>query len=206
MKTSEQINEISAALSKALAVITNPTKDATNPHFRSKYATLDTGLNVIREALSKVGISFVQTTRIEGDMLMLDSRIMFGNQWIESEYPVTKFPAKQQEIGSALTYARRYSLFALAGVAGEEDDDANAASTPTPAPVRQVSQPTLPKDESQKIYSALAETLMMAESVEQIDKWLSDNMKAIEPLTDEHKALLRKSVKDIRTEMTKVAA
>lgn len=203
MKTSEQINEISAALSKALAVITNPTKDATNPHFRSKYATLDTGLNVIREALSKVGISFVQTTRIEGDMLMLDSRIMFGNQWIESEYPVTKFPAKQQEIGSALTYARRYSLFALAGVAGEEDDDANAASTPTPAPIR---IPTLPKDESQKIYSALAETLMMAESVEQIDKWLSDNMKAIEPLNDEHKALLRKSVKDIRTEMTKVAA
>lgn len=206
MKTSEQINEISAALSKALAVITNPTKDATNPHFRSKYATLDTGLNVIREALSKVGISFVQTTRIEGEMLMLDSRIMFGNQWIESEYPVTKFPAKQQEIGSALTYARRYSLFALAGVAGEEDDDANAASTPTPAPVRQVSQPALPKDESQKIYSTLAETLMMAESVAEIDKWLSDNMKAIEPLNDEHKALLRKSVKDIRAEMTKVAA
>lgn len=206
MKTSEQINEISAALSKALAVITNPTKDATNPHFRSKYATLDTGLNVIREALSKVGISFVQTTRIEGEMLMLDSRIMFGNQWIESEYPVTKFPAKQQEIGSALTYARRYSLFALAGVAGEEDDDANAASTPTPAPVRQVSQPVLPKDESQKIYSTLAETLMMAESAAEIDKWLSDNMKAIEPLNDEHKALLRKSVKDIRAEMTKVAA
>lgn len=206
MKTSEQINEISAALSKALAVITNPTKDATNPHFRSKYATLDTGLNVIREALSKVGISFVQTTRIEGEMLMLDSRIMFGNQWIESEYPVIKFPAKQQEIGSALTYARRYSLFALVGVAGEEDDDANAAVSPAAAPARNVKPAKLPKDESQKIYGALAETLMMAESVEQIDKWLSDNMKAIEPLQDDHKALLRKSVKDIRNEMMKVAA
>lgn len=200
MKTSEQINELSAALSKALAIITNPSKDATNPHFRSKYASLDTGLNVIREALSKVGIAFTQTTRVEGDMLMLDSRVMFGNQWIESEYPVIKFPAKQQEIGSALTYARRYSLFPLVGVAGEEDDDANAAHTPTPAPVR------LGKEESTKIYTALAETLMMAETVQEIDKWLSDNMKAIEPLTDEHKTLLRKSIKDLRGEMTKVAA
>lgn len=200
MKTSEQINEISAALAKALAVITNPTKDATNPHFRSKYATLDTGLNVIREALSKVGISFVQATRIEGEMLMLDSRIMFGNQWIESEYPVIKFPAKQQEIGSALTYARRYSLFALVGVAGEEDDDANAVSAPTPAPLR------LSKTQSQPVFDTMAETLMMAETVQEIDKWLSDNMKAIETLHDDHKALLRKSVKDLRGEMQKVAA
>lgn len=128
MKTSETTKGLSDALVKALAAISNPAKDATNPHFKSKYATLDTGLNVIREALTKAGIAFSQTTRMEGDLMMLDTRLMFGNEFIEGEYPVIKFPARQQEIGSSLTYARRYSLFAAVGVAGEDDDDGNEAN------------------------------------------------------------------------------
>jgi hypothetical protein len=139
MKTSEQTNEISLDLAKAQGVLSNPTKDGNNPHFKSKYATLDTGLNIVRECLSKHNIAVVQATRIEGNILMLDTRLTHkSGQWIEAEYPVCAFPAKQQDMGSALTYSRRYSMFSLVGIAGEEDDDGNAAVSAVSAPKRTV--------------------------------------------------------------------
>lgn len=207
MKTSEHTDKIDAALAKAQAELQNPVKDAVNPHFRSKYATLDAGLNIVRACLSKHGISFSQLTRIDGNVLMLDTRIAFQGQWIASEYPISPFPVKQQELGSALTYARRYSLFAMVGVAGEEDDDANAATTPQQAPKREPApaKPVLPPEDSEKVYRLMADALMTAESVSEIDKFLSDNLKSIETLNDNHKALLRKAIKDLRSEMTKAA-
>lgn len=136
MKTSETTDILDTALAKAQAELENPTKEATNPHFRSKYATLEAGLNIVRACLSKHGISVTQPTRVDDGILMLETRLACQGQWIASEYPVCSFPVKQQEMGSALTYSRRYSLFSLVGIAGEEDDDANAATSPTPAPKR----------------------------------------------------------------------
>ena len=69
--------------------------------------------------------------------MMLDTRLSHASgQWFESEWPVCKLPAQPQAIGSAMTYARRYSLFALVGIAGEDDDGEAANAAPTPAPVR----------------------------------------------------------------------
>lgn len=136
MKTSDQTDKIDAALAKAQAELENPTKDAVNPHFRSKYATLDAGLNIVRGVLSKHGISVTQPTSFADGYLILYTRLAYQGQWIQSEYPVCQFPVKQQEMGSGLTYSRRYSLFSMVGIAGEEDDDANAATSPAAAPKR----------------------------------------------------------------------
>jgi hypothetical protein len=128
IRTSEQTNEISAALAKAQGAINNPGKGAKNPHFNSHYADLSGGINAIREGLSANGIAYLQGPRVDGEVLMLDTRLTHSSgQWIECEYPVCKFPAQPQIMGSAMTYARRYSLFSLVGIAGE-DDDGNAAS------------------------------------------------------------------------------
>jgi hypothetical protein len=199
MKSSETTKGLSDALAKAQAIITNPAKDATNPHFRSKYATLDTGLNVVRDALSKHAISFTQGTRMEGDVMMLDTRLTHGNEWMESEYPVCRFPAKQQEIGSALTYARRYSLFAIVGVAGEEDDDANAATSPTSAP-RKASGPSS-EEQSKTILSALLSTLSAANTVAEVDKWVKDNLPTISKMLPEQKEELRSEVSQFKSEL-----
>ncbi len=127
MKCSEATNEISAALAKAQGIINNPAKKAENPHFKSSYADLSAGINAIREGLSVNGLAIVQATRVEADVLMLDTRLSHASgQWIEAEFPVCKFPSPPQVTGSALTYARRYSLFGMVGIAGE-DDDGNAA-------------------------------------------------------------------------------
>jgi ERF superfamily len=134
MKTSETIDAISAALAKAQGEIANPAKDAQNPHFRSSYADLAGGVNAIRAPLAKNGLAYIQATRLDGDILMVDTRVSHSSgQWIESEFPACRFPAKPQEVGSALTYARRYALFAIVGIAGEDDDGNAANQTETPA-------------------------------------------------------------------------
>ena len=127
---SSQIDAISAALAKAQGAISNPGKTALNPHFKSQYADLSSGLNAVRAALSANAIAIVQTTSMHDDTLMLHTALCHSSgQWIISAWPVVKLPAPPQVIGSALTYARRYTLFALVGIAGEgDDDDGNAAS------------------------------------------------------------------------------
>lgn len=130
MKTSDAIAEIAAALAKAQGEIQNPTKTKQNPHFRSSYADLAGGLDVIRPALSKHGIAFVQPTSMEGELVVVHTRLMHtSGQWIEGTYPVTKL-GKHQDMMSALTYSKRAALFAIVGVAGEDDDDdGNSAGT-----------------------------------------------------------------------------
>ena len=72
-----------------------PTKGAVNPHFKSQYADLSAGLNAVRAALSANGIAIVQTTRMEGDVLMLFTALAHASgQWIGSEWPVAKFPLR----------------------------------------------------------------------------------------------------------------
>ena len=124
MESSEEINEIAAAMAKAQAMIQNPKKENENPHFKSKYADLASGLNAIRPALSANGIALFQATGLyEGTSVILRTRLVHSSgQWIGSTYPVSAL-AQHQAMASALTYAKRQSLFALVGVAGEDDDD-----------------------------------------------------------------------------------
>lgn len=133
--TSENINEIAAALSKAQVEVGAAIEDKKNPHFRSSYASLYSIWCACKEAVTNNGLSITQPTSIEGDILMLHTILMHSSgQWIRSKTPVSAAKMTPQAIGSAITYMRRYSLAAIVGVAPGDDDDGNAAEDKTPMP------------------------------------------------------------------------
>jgi hypothetical protein len=130
MTTSESVNEIAAALAKAQASMKNAALNKVNPHFRSKYADLAGIRDAVVPELAKAGIAMVQAVDVGGDAIVLRTRLLHASgQWIESVCPVA-FTGDMQKMGSAITYARRYSLSAICGIAADEDDDANAATVP----------------------------------------------------------------------------
>jgi hypothetical protein len=127
MPQSENINELAAALAKAQGLMTAAAMDKTNTHFKTKYATLSSVLEAIRKPLTDNGIAVTQTTELRDGAFCLVTRLAHSSgQWLAGEYllPANVSP---QQLGSALTYARRYSLSAIACIAADEDDDAEGA-------------------------------------------------------------------------------
>src|SRR5262249_14525498 len=137
-RSSESIGTIAAALAKAQAELTNPEKSltATIPspfpregHRTFRYAPLSSGLDIVRKSLGRHEIATMQTTEIDkaGGLLRLTTVLAHSSgEWVASEWPVCQITdiASAQRMGAALTYARRYSLFTLVGIAGEDDLDA----------------------------------------------------------------------------------
>lgn len=120
---SENIAELSKALSKASAEIKHALKSSENPFFKSNYADLKSITEACRPALAKNGLAVTQVIDNEGGMLTLITILMHeSGQWIKSFYPITYEKTNPQAIGSGVTYARRYSLAAIAGVVTEDDD------------------------------------------------------------------------------------
>jgi ERF superfamily len=149
MKTSENIGAIAAALSKAQSELKNIEKSKINPHLKSKYADIADGLEVIRPILSKNGIALVQATNFNGDtgIFSLNTRLIHtSGEWIESSYPLPS-SGRATEIGAAITYARRYSAFALVAVAGtdEDADGSDAADTKPQVAKKKTSDPEVLK-------------------------------------------------------------
>ena len=144
MKASDSIKEIAAALSRAQAVMAGAKRDSTNPAYRSKYADLASVWEACREALTKNGIAVVQMTRVSNDdEVIVETRLLHSSgEWIEGELSVPVTKADAHGYGSALTYARRYSLAAAVGVA-PEDDDGQAATQARPT-ARPTAKETLP--------------------------------------------------------------
>ncbi len=143
MKTTEQIGALAAALAKAQGELKNIEKGKINTHFKTKYADIADGLDVVRPVLSKHGIAIIQATDMNPDtgIFWLTTRLVHtSGEWVESIYPLPV--GKAQEQGSAITYARRYSLFSMVGVAGtNEDDDGNAANAAPAAPAKAPPKP-----------------------------------------------------------------
>lgn len=134
---SEPINELAAALAKAQGAFTAIKKDKVakiksqgGASYEYAYADLASIMEAIRGPLSANGLACVQAiTMTDGGMILQTRLLHSSGQWIESTYPL---PAggRAQEMGSAQTYARRYSLCALVGIVAEDDDDgAGAAET-----------------------------------------------------------------------------
>ena len=127
MLTSETITKIMPALIKAQGEFAPAVKAKVNPHFKSKYVPLDIVLDAIAGPLRDNGIAIVQQTDIcDGRTVLLTRLVHESGEWIAGRYPVHPVKADPQGEGSALTYARRYALMAIAGIA-PEDDDGNAA-------------------------------------------------------------------------------
>lgn len=127
MPQSENINEIAKALATAQAAMKVAPLNKVNPHFKNKYADLPAVIDAIRKPLTDNGIALTQTTELRDGAFCLVTRFIHSSgQWISGEYllPANVSP---QQLGSALTYARRYSLSAIACIAADEDDDAEGA-------------------------------------------------------------------------------
>uniref|UniRef100_A0A6M3LKQ7 Putative Erf family protein n=1 Tax=viral metagenome TaxID=1070528 RepID=A0A6M3LKQ7_9ZZZZ len=129
---SESIIEISKALNDFQAKVVVIKKDATNPFFRMKYATLDSIWSAIRKPLTESGLSVVQTLGIlpETTSILETTLLHTSGEWIKGAMLLNPVKNDPQGLGAATTYARRYSLSAILGVVADEDDDANSASTP----------------------------------------------------------------------------
>src|ERR1700675_4573602 len=129
MQTSETINELATALSKAQGEITGALKDSANPFFKSKYADLASCWDSCRSALSKNSLAVFQAaeTSPEGHLILTTTLAHSSGQWMRASLGVTPKDDSPQAMGSALTYARRYALTAMVGIA-QVDDDGNAAS------------------------------------------------------------------------------
>lgn len=103
--------------------------DKENPHFRSKYASLTAILKATKPALNENGIGITSRTRIQGDLIVVETFLVHqGKKFVRAEWPVGKLTMLPQQLGSALTYARRYALQSILGVAADDDDDGNAAN------------------------------------------------------------------------------
>lgn len=158
MNHSESVANISAAMAKAFGEIEDAAKDKVNAHFRSKYADLGNIVDAVKPALTKHGLWFSQVSYDIENHAAIETIIWHSS----GEYiccglvsvPVSK--ADAHGYGSALTYARKYSLSAAFGVA-PEDDDGNAAVVAKPQPKSLVN-------------SAIEGLLKRSESLEELQK------------------------------------
>jgi ERF superfamily len=137
-RSSETIGAIASALAKAQGELTNPEKAlvatirASNPRETDqtfRYAALSSGLDIVRKTLGGHEIATVQTTTIDGEagLIRLTTTLAHSSgEWLSSEWPVCAISetVAPRRMGAALTYARRYALFTLVGIAGEDDLDA----------------------------------------------------------------------------------
>jgi hypothetical protein len=137
-QSSASVGILAAALAKAQAEISNPEKSLTativSPFPREgsrtfRYAPLSTGLDLVRKCLGQHEIATIQATTIDNDsgLIKLTTTLVHASgEWVSSDWPVSPITdaATPHRLGAALTYARRYALFTLVGIAGEDDLDA----------------------------------------------------------------------------------
>jgi len=137
MKSSNTVGAIAKALAKAQATMQNPGFDASNPHFRSKFASLAAVRNTVVPAFAAVGISVTQELTNEPGGIGCTTILMHeSGEWLAyGPFVVAPMKDDAQGRGSASTYGRRYSLQSVAGVVGDEDDDAEAAQGRTTAKI-----------------------------------------------------------------------
>jgi hypothetical protein len=131
-RCSESIGAIAAALAKAQGELTNPEKSLVGTirfplegERTFRYASLASGLDIVRKSLGQHEIATIQTTAIDQGRIRLTTLLAHASgEWISSDWPVCPISDTAHRMGAALTYARRYALFALVGIAGEDDLDA----------------------------------------------------------------------------------
>jgi ERF superfamily len=207
-RSSESVAALASALAKAQAELVNPEKSLT-ASIRSgrpgegersfHYAPLSSGLDIVRKTLGQHEIATMQTTAVDqvGGLVNLTTIMAHASgEWIASDWPVCPIAeiANPQRMGAALTYARRYALFTLVGIAGEDDLDApdlctepaartatesgelrppprNDGNSQTRGPIRAASAPVLSSDESAALRDRLLGEIRDLQSQESATNW-----------------------------------
>jgi hypothetical protein len=148
-RSSESVAALASALAKAQVDLTNPEKSLVGklpaergqPERTFRYASLSGGLDIVRKTLGRHEIATIQSTAVDrdsGTVQLTTTLAHASGEWIASDWPVcalAELPTPHR-MGMALTYARRYSLFALVGIAGEDDLDAPDLMGPSLAPAQ----------------------------------------------------------------------
>lgn len=154
METSEGILNIVKAYCKFQGLVKNPKNTATNPHVNSRYSPLDEVLNEVRPVLAQCGLSVLQEPSGDKDSMAVATYLIHeSGEWLKLA-PIVFAPDNERDTrksaiqgaGSAITYARRYALCALLGIAGEADTDGAPATKPQKNPTQKPQQPQQPKN------------------------------------------------------------
>src|SRR6202522_2102971 len=167
-RSSQSISNLAAALAKAQIELVNPEKSLTatiksaGPGGKEQtfsYASLSSGLDIVRKTLGQHEIATVQTTGVDettGIMNLTTLLAHASGEWIASDWPVCSVIETEtpHRMGAALTYARRHALFTLVGIAGEDDLDAPDIA----APISQKSEPAKPKTSGHKTNGSVPPT------------------------------------------------
>ena len=171
----EACSELFSALIKAQSEMGSAVKDAKNPHFRSRYASLAAVIDAVIPALNANGVGVLQLPSIEGSEVQLTTILMHSSGQRLSSTVGAPLGKKQdaQAVGSAITYLRRYSLQSIMGLP-VEDDDGNAASRPQRRqPQRRQVPETAAPTQADKDWAALiaAELEGAGLTVQQFNVW-----------------------------------
>jgi len=208
---SESITELAKALSNFQGKMTAVKKDATNPFYKSRYATLDTIWESIRKPLSENGLSVAQTMGLTPDNKSVLETTLYhtSGEWISGTQLVNPVKDDPQSLGSAISYARRYSLSALLGVVSDEDDDANIATkseskpvvkteakpeprpkpeTTAPSPTK--AEPSISAAQTKKIYASVKEKGITADQAKAYIKKTFNKSSSKELTTSEASRLI----------------
>jgi ERF superfamily len=192
-RSSETIGAIATALAKAQIELSNPEKTLTGMipvrggERSFRYASLASGLDLVRKCLGQHEIALIQTTAVDQGQITLTTLLVHASgEWVSSIWPVCAAAEPSAHLkGTALTYARRYALFTLVGIAGEDDLDApDLAPEPTPQapeqpPVRKLNgarapsprAPALSSEESTAQRDWLLQEILAAENEEALALW-----------------------------------
>jgi hypothetical protein len=238
-RSSETIGAIAAALAKAQAELTNPEKSLVatirasgprEPDQTFRYAALSSGLDIVRKALGGHEIATVQTTAIdkEAGLIRLTTTLAHASgEWLSSEWPVCAISetVAPRRMGAALTYARRYALFALVGIAGEDDLDApdlgvgdnadpkpgHIQTPPKPVAVKSPFAPSgasrkgkvirpprmvLATDQSEALRGRLVAELADLKSADEAADWVQKNLPAKNTLTSADATLVEAAFRE----------
>lgn len=127
---SESVGALAKALAFAQSQLEDAKKDAVNPHFKNRYATLASVRAAVTPVLSRNGLAVVQTNEPHGDagVCVITTLMHESGEWIRGRLFVPVVKKDPQGFGSALSYARRYALAEIAGIASDDDDDAEVAT------------------------------------------------------------------------------
>lgn len=221
IETSETTAALDEALAKAQGEIEAAAKDKVNPAFRSKYADLTSVWDAIRPALSKHGIAVTQwPVHSTDNRVHIVTRLAHKGEWIRAAFSVPVGKPDAHGYGSAVTYAKRYTLAAAVGVVADDDDDGNAASgkpprkhDPTPSPP--MTEPVMPaangtvgasKAASRASYDTLVKAIRNAPTVKALADWYKANLEEIEKLPADWLDELRIEYTDRQSELKKALA
>jgi hypothetical protein len=207
-RSSETIGSIATALAKAQAELSNPEKTltATNPARSGertfRYASLASGLDIVRKCLGQHEIAVMQTTAVDQGQITLTTLLVHASgEWVSSLWPICQAGEPSAQVkGAALTYARRYALFTLVGIAGEDDLDApDLLADPQPQSSPETAKPqsrvkgnlhsprptTLDADKSAELRNRLLQELSTYETDDALAVWAYRSLPLKNTLTKE---------------------